>query len=265
MSGCEVLDYRLEHLAGEHQPMHEQEGRPPSKGITYFVNTNAFSSFASDVMGPYPYTYTFIEPNYGDVFGGSYVGGSSQHPMDSVARGEALIKATYETIPNSPLWERSLLIITYDEHGGFYDSVQPGGATPPGDGSPNDPSINSGGFLFDWYGVRVPALIVSPLIPQGTVDHTLYDHASVPATLEALCGLTPMTNRDKGANHAAHGLPDRPEQSGDACHAARSDGDAGGGSRPPLAPDRQHPRLPADPGQNRHGAGTRRSGGDRGD
>ena len=171
------------------------------KGITYLVNTNAFSSFASDVMGPYPSTYTFIEPNYGDVFGGSYVGGSSQHPMDSVARGEALIKATYEAIRNSPLWERSLLIITYDEHGGFYDSVQPGGATPPGDGSPNDPSINSGGFLFDWYGVRVPAVIVSPLIPQGTVDHTLYDHASVPATLEALYGLTPMTNRDKGANN----------------------------------------------------------------
>ena len=171
------------------------------KGITYKVNTNAFSSFASDVMGPYPYTYTFIEPNYGDVFGGSYVGGSSQHPMDSPAAGEALIKATYEAIRNSPLWERSLLIITYDEHGGFYDSVKPGGATPPGDGSPNDKSINSGGFLFDCYGVRVPAVIVSPLIPQGAVDHTLYDHASVSATLRALYGLTPMTNRDKGANN----------------------------------------------------------------
>jgi phospholipase C len=171
------------------------------KGITYKVNTNAFSSFASDVMGPYPYTYTFIEPNYGDVFGGSYVGGSSQHPLDSPAGGEALIKATYEAIRNSPLWERSLLIITYDEHGGFYDSVKPGGATPPGDGSPNDKSINSGGFLFDCYGVRVPAVIVSPLIPQGAVDHTLYDHASVSATLRALYGLTPMTNRDKGANN----------------------------------------------------------------
>jgi len=174
------------------------------KGITYKVNTNSFSSFASDVMEPYPYTYTFIEPNYGDIFGGSYRGGSSQHPMDSMARGEALIKATYEAIRNSPLWQRSLLIITYDEHGGFYDSVQPGGATPSGDGSPNDPSINSGGFLFDWYGVRVPAVIVSPLIPQGAVDHTLYDHASVSATLGALYGLTPMTNRDKVANNVLH-------------------------------------------------------------
>ncbi|WP_200952266.1 alkaline phosphatase family protein [Caulobacter sp. Root655] len=170
------------------------------KGIVYKVNTNDFSSFASDLQGPYPYAYTFIEPNYGDVLGGSYVGGSSQHPMDSVAGGEALIKATYEAIRNSPVWERSLLIITYDEHGGFYDSVQPGAATPPGDGSPQDLSINSGGFLFDWYGVRVPAVIVSPLIPQGAVDLSLYDHASVSATLNALYGVGTMTQRDAGAN-----------------------------------------------------------------
>jgi phospholipase C len=174
------------------------------KGVVYKVNTEAFTSFASDVMGPYPYAYTFIEPNYGDVLGGSYEGGSSQHPMDSVAGGEALIKATYEAIRNSPLWERSLLIITYDEHGGFYDSVSPPAAPPPSDGSPNDASTNSGGFLFDNYGVRVPAVIVSPLIPQGQVDPTLYDHASVPATLEQLFGMTPMTNRDKSANNVLH-------------------------------------------------------------
>jgi phospholipase C len=171
------------------------------KGIMYEIDTHNFGSFASEVSGPYPYTYTFIEPNYGDVEGGSYRGGSSQHPTDSMARGEALIKAAYEAIRNSPLWERSLLIITYDEHGGFYDSVQPGNAKPPGDGSPNDLSINSGGFLFDHYGVRVPAVIVSPLIARGTVDHTLYDHASVAATLESLYGFSPMTQRDAGANN----------------------------------------------------------------
>ncbi|KQY28982.1 hypothetical protein ASD21_02725 [Caulobacter sp. Root1455] len=171
------------------------------KGIVWKLDTNDVSSLASDLQGPYPYAYTFIEPNYGDVLGGSYVGGSSQHPMDSVTGGEALIKTTYEAIRNSPLWDRSLLIITYDEHGGFYDSVAPVAATPPNDGSPQDLSINSGGFLFDVYGVRVPAVIVSPLIPAGVVDHTLYDHASVSATLQGLFGLTPMTQRDTGANN----------------------------------------------------------------
>ncbi|NGM51417.1 phosphoesterase [Caulobacter sp. 602-2] len=170
------------------------------KGITYKLDTESFSSLASDVLGPYPYAYTFIEPNYGDVVFGTYKGGSSQHPMDSMTNGEALIKATYEAIRNSPLWNRSLLIITYDEHGGFYDSVAPGEAPKPGDGSPENLSINSGGFLFDQYGVRVPAVVVSPQIARNTVSHTLYDHASVPATLASLYGFPHMTARDASAN-----------------------------------------------------------------
>jgi phospholipase C len=170
------------------------------KGITYKIDTESFSGFAGDLLGPYPYPYTFIEPNYGDISGGTYVGGSSQHPMDSMAKGEALIKATYEAIRASPGWERSLLIVTYDEHGGFHDAIPPYGAPPPNDGSPQDLSINSGGFLFDQYGVRVPAVIVSPLIPQASVSHTQYDHASVAATLEALWGLPHMTARDQHAN-----------------------------------------------------------------
>ena len=174
------------------------------KGIQWMITTNDFAHIFSDLQGPYPYAYTFIEPNYGDVLGGSYVGGSSQHPMDGVARGEQLIKQTYEAIRNSPVWDRSLLIITYDEHGGFYDSAKPGRAVPPNDGSPHDLAINKGGFLFDWLGVRVPAVVVSPLIPANSVDHTPYDHASVPATLERLFELSPMTDRDKYANNVLH-------------------------------------------------------------
>ena len=174
------------------------------KGITYGVNTHPFTFFQSDLQGPYPYTYTFIEPNYGDVIGGSYTGGSSQHPMDGVAGGEALIKATYEAIRNSPYWNSSMLIITYDEHGGFYDSGHPGPAPMPDDGSPQDSTINAGGFMFDHYGVRVPAVIVSPLIPKGTVDHTTYDHTSVLATLERLYGIAPLTNRDSHAEDLVH-------------------------------------------------------------
>jgi phospholipase C len=115
---------------------------------------------------------------------GSYAGGSSQHPKDDVTAGEALIKATYEAIRNSPIWPNSLLIITYDEHGCFYDSVAPGPAPAPADNAGSN--FNQHGFTFMQYGVRVPARIVSPLIPKGTVNHTIYDHASIPATLERL-------------------------------------------------------------------------------
>ena len=170
------------------------------KGIFWHVNTDDFANFANDLQGPYPYGYTFIEPNYGDVTDGTYSHGSSQHPMDGVYGGETLVKATYEALRASPLWDSSVLIITYDEHGGFYDSATPGRAVPPGDGNPISPDANKHGFAFDQYGVRVPAIVVSPLTAKGVVDHTIYDHASVPATVERLFGMAAMTNRDANAH-----------------------------------------------------------------
>ena len=166
------------------------------KGVT-LLDANSLAHFAADLQSPYTCQYTFIEPNYGDITS-SYRGGSSQHPMDDVYGGEGLIKAVYEAIRNSPVWNTSLLIITYDEHGGFYDSVAPPAATPPDDGSPS--TYNQWGFTFGQLGVRVPAVVVSPWIPAHTVDHTVYDHSSVPATIERLFGLPPLTARDAAAN-----------------------------------------------------------------
>jgi phospholipase C len=156
-----------------------------------------FESFATDIKGDYPYYYTFIEPNYGDVSNGSFAGGQSQHPKDDVRNGEKLIKEVYETIRNSTLWENSLLIITYDEHGGFFDHVTPPPAVAPGD----DGKYTVHGFDFKQLGVRVPAVVISPYIPKGTIDHRIYDHASIPATLEALLELPPLTQRDAHANN----------------------------------------------------------------
>jgi phospholipase C len=162
-------------------------------------DVHELSTFESDVQSSsYPYQYTFIEPNYGDIVNASYEGGSSQHPMDGVANGEALIAQVYESIRNSPLWMNSVLIVTYDEHGGFYDHFAPMAAQPPNDGGESS-SYNQSGFTFAQYGVRVPAVIVSPLLAQG-VDHTIYDHSSVLATLEGLFGVPNLTARDGKAN-----------------------------------------------------------------
>ena len=168
------------------------------KGVTLF-DVNSLTHFASDLEGPYPYQYTFIEPNYGDITADTYVGGSSQHPMDDVYGGEGLVKAVYEAIRNSPLWSTSLLVITYDEHGGFYDHLPPNiaPATPPNDGS--SMKLNDNHFPFDLYGVRVPAIVVSPLIPAGVVDSTVHDHSSVLATVERLFEMKPLTDRDGAA------------------------------------------------------------------
>ena len=84
-------------------------------------------------------------------------------------------------------------------HGGFYDHVSPPAATPPGDSNVNGLK-HLNGFEFARYGVRVPAVIVSPRIAKGTVDHTLYDHTSILATVQRMLGMGHLTNRDQAAN-----------------------------------------------------------------
>ena len=157
-----------------------------------------YSDFANDLKGSFPFNYAFIEPSYRLL--DEYRGSTSEHPLGDIRLGEGLIKDTYEAIRNSPVWDSSVLILTWDEHGGFYDHVPPPAAVAPGDTSPSAPH-NKFGFTFAQYGPRVPAVIISPLIPKNTIDHRLYDHSSVPATLEALFGLQPLTARDRSANN----------------------------------------------------------------
>ncbi len=170
-----------------------------------------YNGLAADLQRPYPYRYTFIEPNYGDSADSTFEGGSSQHPMDNASSGDALIGYIYSTLTNFPLWASSVLIITYDEHGGFYDHVvPPGNATAPGDAinpvmlPPNDSGLYKP-FDFQQLGVRVPAIIVSPLIAGGPqIDHTIYDHTSVLATIETILGLSNLTARDAAASALTH-------------------------------------------------------------
>jgi phospholipase C len=169
------------------------------KGI-HLTDINDYADFAPDVaQADYPASYTFIEPSYGH-FWSDYKCGTSQHPLDDVTRGETLIKATYEAVRNSPLWTSSLIVITWDEHGGFYDHLPPPPAIAPGDTAPGD-EHNQYGFTFQQYGPRVTAVVISPLIPRNLIDHRVYDHASIPATLEACFGLNPMTQRDAHSNN----------------------------------------------------------------
>lgn len=156
-----------------------------------------FADFAQDVKASgFSKSYVFIEPDWHPFT--KFKGGNSQHPLDDVTRGELLIKEIYEAIRNSPIWEKSLLIITYDEHGGFYDHVPPPTSVDPGD-STTGQFNNKYGFNFRQLGVRVPTIVVSPYISKGIIDKRVYDHSSIPATIEESFGLTSLTQRDKQA------------------------------------------------------------------
>ena len=134
--------------------------------------------------------YTFLEPSFG-------AGGNSQHPNYDVSLGEQLMHDVYYTLRNGPGWNDTLLLITYDEHGGNYDHVAPpGGAVPP------DNSVGEWNFDFTRYGVRIPALLISPRIAPGTVFRAkrgVIDHTSPLKTIELRFGVKPLTARDKAA------------------------------------------------------------------
>jgi phospholipase C len=136
--------------------------------------------------------YVFIEPSYDAL--DDFADGNSQHPLGSAAAGERFIKATYEAIRKSPIWGKSLLVIIWDEHGGFYDHVAPGSTSPTG-------SIGrTHGFTFEQLGPRIPAVIVSPLLPKNLIEHRVLEHASIPATLTDLFKLPVLQHARTGVN-----------------------------------------------------------------
>jgi phospholipase C len=136
--------------------------------------------------------YTFLEPSWGST-------GNSQHPNYDVALGEQLIHDVYEALRSGPGWPQTLLVISYDEHGGCYDHVPPPwGATPP------DNTAGEYGFGFDRFGARVPTVLVSPLIAPGTVYRVAasgapLDHTSVLKTVQQRWNLPSLTARDAAA------------------------------------------------------------------
>ena len=137
----------------------------------YHHLANDFAADAAGAASQFP-AYAFIEPNY---FGPNE---SDQHPVHGVQNGEVLISTIYNAIrANEALWNSTLLIVVYDEHGGFYDHVYPDpnradlGATVA-------PDQNTGTFRFNQLGIRVPAILISPWVAAG-VTHTKFDHTSI--------------------------------------------------------------------------------------
>jgi phospholipase C len=144
--------------------------------------------------------YSFIEPNYKDheVDAGE-APASDQHPDHNVKVGEQFIQQVYQAIRgNKDLWPSTALLITYDEHGGIFDHVNPPAC--PEDEFTDDAT----GFKFDRLGVRVPAILVSPWVEKGGVvpSDRVFDHASIPGTVtEKFIGpYDARSPREKNAN-----------------------------------------------------------------
>ncbi len=163
--------------------------------VRYATNdsaTNRLSpmpDFYADVAGNLP-SYSFIEPHFlsSSKYGPENDGHPPYNPFEidgpsNLLRAEELVSNVYSALRDSPNWERTLLVITCDEHGGCYDHVPPPQTVSP-DGKVVPTSEPGGsGFDFTRLGVRVPAILVSPFIAAGTVVNTPVDHTSIIKTV----------------------------------------------------------------------------------
>ena len=191
-----IYGYTTPHLTRQ-----SLQALPPHPANGQFGN---FKNFQKAVTNGTLANYVFLAPEFGPD-------GNSQHPNDDVAKGEQFLHDIYTTLFGSRVWKKTLLVITYDEHGGCYDHVAPpDNATQPADCPDRD------GFNFQRFGVRVPTVLVSPWIKAGTVYRvpdspsrkkgkakipTPFDHTSILSTLEKRFRLRSLTVRDAAAPH----------------------------------------------------------------
>jgi phospholipase C len=179
----------------------------PKLWVRGFDHFHDMDRLISDIRDGTLADYTFIEPDHG--FGPG--DGNSQHPGnntangDSFTAGEALMARVYNALVANPaLFAETLLLITYDEHGGFFDHVPPRPvATPDGIDDPGNH------FDFTLSGVRVPTVAVSPLIPAGFVDPAFYEHSAIPRLVlrQFTVDGTPLTGRDAASADPLDHLP----------------------------------------------------------
>ncbi|MFF6946942.1 alkaline phosphatase family protein, partial [Streptomyces lavendulae] len=188
-------------LLGDHGipwAVYGYEAQPLTRGLftdTAHADERHFGRFAdfrnAAANGSLP-GFSLLEPSWSSA-------GNSQHPNADVALGEQLILDVYRALRDGPAWARTLLVITYDEHGGCYDHVPPPSGAMPPDEWPGD-----FGFDFTRFGPRVPTVLVSPLIEPGSVfrvpDGSVpLDHTSVLKTVEERWNLPALTARDRAA------------------------------------------------------------------
>jgi phospholipase C len=156
-------------------------------GDTYIPISRRYEQFVADcATGTLPQV-SFVDPRFLDEDSGS---SGDDHPHADIRVGERFLADVYEAVTTSPLWKGTVLIVDYDEWGGFFDHV------PPPRGPDTQPSFQRRGF-------RIPNLVVSPFARRRHVAHDLFDHTSVLKLIEWRFGLPALAPRDAAANSLA--------------------------------------------------------------
>ena len=166
-------------------------GTFPPVFVAYSDQVKAIPDVLADAKaGTLPF-FSLITP-HGNV--------SEENPQD-IHQGEAFSAGIIQAVLNSPNWPKTVLILTYDEHGGYYDHVPPPPAFAP-DNIPPDPAKN-GGIQdgYDRLGFRVPTVVISPFSKANYVSHVVHDHTSILRLMETKWNLGALTVRDANASN----------------------------------------------------------------
>lgn len=159
-------------------------------GTKYLGISHPYSEFLADCASGGLPEVSFVDPRFSDEGSGT---SGDDHPHADIRSGELFLAEVYTAVTRSPAWERTMLVINYDEWGGFFDHVAPATA----------PDVDPGNALR---GFRVPSVVISPRSRRGHVAHDTYDHTSVLKAIEWRWGLAPLTERDAAARNIAEVL-----------------------------------------------------------
>jgi phospholipase C len=172
-------------------------------GPKYASISRTFDRFLEDCAGGTLPQVSYVDPRFIDEETGT---SNDDHPFSDIRNGEVFMNAVYSAVTSSPNWKHTVLVITFDEWGGFFEHVPPPAA-------PIPPASASAGDVDGLLGFRVPCVIMSPYAPRQVVSHTAFDHTSILNLIEWRWNLEPLTVRDATANNLAlaldFGKPDR--------------------------------------------------------
>jgi len=164
---------------------------PSADGQYSETNAKPIAQFFSDAKAGTLPSFSLLDPDYGT---------QSQEDPQNIVVGEAFLAQVVDALRDSPAWLKTMLILTYDEHGGYYDHVPPPPALAPDSIPPVVQPSESTYDGFARYGFRVPSIVVSPYAKRDYVSHAVYDHTSILAMVERKWNLAAMTYRDANAN-----------------------------------------------------------------
>jgi phospholipase C len=165
-------------------------------GAKYLSIASPLARFLTDCAAGTLPDVSFVDPRFEDESSGT---SNDDHPHADIRAGEAFLSRIYTAVTSGPKWANTLLVVNYDEWGGFYDHVAPGFA----------PDAHR---YTARRGFRVPALVISPRARRHHVEHTVYDHTSILRAIEWRWGLKALSPRDAHANNIVTALDFAPTE-----------------------------------------------------